>query len=48
MKQEIKAGGNVQAIAGQDNAITSGDVVFQQFWNETGARSTCRNWRTTW
>ncbi|HKM54026.1 MAG TPA: hypothetical protein VJY33_11500, partial [Isosphaeraceae bacterium] len=34
--QEIKAGGNVLATAGEGNVLSTGDVVFQQVWNEAG------------
>ena len=36
MTQEIKAGGNVVAAAGEGNVQSTGDVVFQQVWNEAG------------
>jgi hypothetical protein len=35
MSQEIKAGGNVVANAGEGNTLSTGDVVFQQIWKET-------------
>ena len=34
MSQEIKAGGNVVAAAGEGNILSTDDVVFQQVWNE--------------
>ena len=36
MSQEIKAGGNVVAAAGEGIVQSTGDVVFQQVWNEVG------------
>ena len=49
MSQEIKAGGNIVAATGEGNILSTGDVVFPQVWNEQErARSTCRNWQTTW
>ena len=35
MSQEIKAGGNVVAASGSGNSVSTGDVVFQQIWNES-------------
>ncbi len=32
--QEIKAGGHVVATAGEGHTVTTGDLVFQQSWNE--------------
>ena len=36
MSPENKAGGNIVAAAGEGNALSTGDVVFQQVWNEAG------------
>ncbi len=36
MSQEIKAGGNVVVAAGEGNVLSTGDVVFQQVWNDAG------------
>jgi len=32
--QEIKAGGHVVATAGEGHTVTTGDLVFEQSWNE--------------
>ena len=34
LSQEIKAGGHVVATAGEGHTVTTGDLVFQQSWNE--------------
>ena len=34
--QEIKTGENVVAATGEGNVLSTGDVVFQQVWNEVG------------
>ena len=36
MSQKIEAGGNVVAAAGEGNILSTGDVVFQEVWNEVG------------
>jgi uncharacterized protein YjbI with pentapeptide repeats len=35
MTQEIKAGGNLVAATGSGHTVTTGDVVFQQVWNQS-------------
>ena len=35
--QEIKAGGHVVATAGEGHTVTTGDLVFQQSWNEAAS-----------